>query len=147
MIFRTAGSGGALWVQIHVWLDVCDMPYVTRHMIHSCETWYDVMCHLIYSCVTWHTCVTWHISSLLKIIGLFCKRALWTRPYSAKETYNFKEPTNRSHLDFKETTNMSSHIWLLTCVTWFIHVWFGWDVCVCVWVCVIERERERERAR
>ena len=35
------------------------------------------------------------ISRLLKIIGLFCKRALRKRRYSAKETYNFKEPTNR----------------------------------------------------
>jgi len=30
------------------------------------------------------------------MIGLFCKRALWQRRHSAKETYNFKEPTNRS---------------------------------------------------
>jgi len=37
------------------------------------------------------------ISRLLKIIGLFCKRALWNRRYSAKETYDFKEPTHRSH--------------------------------------------------
>jgi len=37
------------------------------------------------------------ISRLLKMIGLFCKRALLKRRYSAKETYNFKEPTNRSH--------------------------------------------------
>jgi len=29
-------------------------------------------------------------------IGLFCKRALSKRRYSAKETCNFKEPTNRS---------------------------------------------------
>jgi len=36
-------------------------------------------------------------SKLLKIIGLFCKRALSKRLYSAKETYDFKEPTNRSH--------------------------------------------------
>jgi len=36
-------------------------------------------------------------SRLLKIIGLFCKRALWQRRYSAKETCHFKEPTNRSH--------------------------------------------------
>ena len=36
-------------------------------------------------------------SRLLKIIGLFCKRALQKRLYSAKETYNLKEPTNRSH--------------------------------------------------
>jgi len=58
-------------------------------------------------------CVTWYIhvfyvtpsqaygvastSRLLKIIGLFCKRALYKRLYSTKETYNFKEPTNRSH--------------------------------------------------
>jgi len=31
------------------------------------------------------------ISRLLKIIGLFCKRTLQKRLYSAKETYNFKE--------------------------------------------------------
>jgi len=37
------------------------------------------------------------ISRLLKIIGLFCKRALQKRPIFFKETYNFKEPTNRSH--------------------------------------------------
>jgi len=42
-------------------------------------------------------------SRLLKIIALFCKRALQKRRYSAKETYNFKEPTNRSHpiLEFR----------------------------------------------
>jgi len=37
------------------------------------------------------------ISRFLKIIGLFCKKALQKRLYSEKETYNFKEPTNRSH--------------------------------------------------
>ena len=37
------------------------------------------------------------ISRRLKIIGLFCKRALQKRRYSAEETYKFKEPTNRSH--------------------------------------------------
>ena len=29
---------------------------------------------------------------------LFCKRALYKRQYSAKETCNCKEPTNRRHL-------------------------------------------------
>ena len=29
-------------------------------------------------------------SRLLKIIGLFCKRALYKRPYSAKETYHLR---------------------------------------------------------
>jgi len=44
------------------------------------------------------------ISRLLQIICLFCKRALSKRLCSAKETYNFKEPTNRSH-----------PIWEMTC--------------------------------
>ena len=37
------------------------------------------------------------ISRLLKIIGLSFKRAVQKRRYSATETCNFKEPTNRSH--------------------------------------------------
>jgi len=37
------------------------------------------------------------ISRLFEMIGLFCKRALLLRRYSARETYDFKEPTNRSH--------------------------------------------------
>ena len=37
------------------------------------------------------------ISRLLKMIGLFYKRDLQKRRYSAKETYHYKEPTNRSH--------------------------------------------------
>ena len=40
--------------------------------------------------------VAW-ISRLHTIIGLFCKRALFKRLYSEKETSTFKEPTNRSH--------------------------------------------------
>jgi len=36
-------------------------------------------------------------SRLLQTIDLFCIRALSKRRYSAKETYYFKEPTNRSH--------------------------------------------------
>jgi len=37
------------------------------------------------------------ICRLLNIKGLFCKRALEKRRYSAKETYNLKEPTNYRH--------------------------------------------------
>jgi len=37
------------------------------------------------------------ISRVLKTIGLFCKRALQKRLYSAKEAFDVKEPTNRSH--------------------------------------------------
>jgi len=41
------------------------------------------------------------MSRLPGIIGLFCKRTLRKRLYSAKETYNLKEPTNRSHPIFQ----------------------------------------------
>jgi len=37
------------------------------------------------------------ISRLLKIIGLFCRRQSLLLGSFAKETYYFKEPTNRSH--------------------------------------------------
>ena len=38
-------------------------------------------------------CSGTHVNEL-KIIVLFCKRALCKGAYSAKETYHFKEPTN-----------------------------------------------------
>jgi len=44
-----------------------------------------------------YTYVVASTGRLLQIIGLFCNRALQKRRYSAKETYNFKEPTDCSH--------------------------------------------------
>jgi len=38
------------------------------------------------------------VSRIDKIVGLFCKRALQKRRYSAKETYNLIDPTDRSYL-------------------------------------------------
>ena len=43
----------------------------------------------------------------MHITGLFCKRALLTRVYSAKQTYNFKEPTNHSHPIMSYVTHSS----------------------------------------
>ena len=37
------------------------------------------------------------VSSTAATVSLFRKRALQKRLYSAKKTYTFKEPTNRSH--------------------------------------------------
>ena len=78
--------------------------------------------------ITTQRCTFWQgvatISRLLKMIGLFCKRALEKRRYSAKETYNFKEPTNRSHPIFSHMqaprhTHLRSyaqpHIYTHTC--------------------------------
>jgi len=57
--------------------------YVTCRM-HMRQ--YSVICHGVAS-----------IGRLLKIIGLFGKRALWKRRYSAKETYNSRVPASCSH--------------------------------------------------
>ena len=63
------------------------------------------------------------IRRLRKIIGLFCIRALQKRRCSAKETYDFKEPTGRSHPIG------------------------GKGICMTERERKRERERERERAR
>ena len=57
--------------------------------VHVCVSTYVHVCIGRYQVAT--------ISRLPKIIGLFCKRALYKRLYSAKETYTFKEPTDHSH--------------------------------------------------
>ena len=44
-----------------------------------------------------HHSHTISIFRLLNIIGLFCKRALQKRRYSAKDTYNVETPTHHSH--------------------------------------------------
>jgi len=82
------------WVMSHVW-----MSHVT-HMCESCHTYEWVMSpesiRFVIHMNAWCNGVA-TISRLLKTIGLFCKRALLKSPYSAKGTYNCKEPTNRSH--------------------------------------------------
>jgi len=59
-------------------------------------------------------------SRLLKIIGLFCRRALQKRLYSAKETYNLKEPTDGSHpiaVYVTSVTYVTYVTYIFTCVT------------------------------
>ena len=56
------------------------------------------------------------MSRILKIVGLFCKRSLSNRLYSAKETYNFKEPTNRSHPICKYTYTFCTHLQICSLV-------------------------------
>jgi len=87
-------AGGCMYMSewVHVWASEC------KYMSKWVHVWAGECMYLRASACIWAsdygvaTC-----SRLLKIIGLLCKRALWKRRYSAKETYNFKEPTNRSH--------------------------------------------------
>jgi len=69
-------------------------PMGLRHPDYlTIVSWLRDMCPL--TCVSWYGVAT--IGRILNIMGLFCKRALQKRLYSAKETYDFQEPTNRSH--------------------------------------------------
>ena len=62
------------------------------------------------------------ISRLQKIIRLFCKRALSKRRYSAKETYNFKEPTNRRHpIRCPDAIVVKTATWWRPCMIMYIH--------------------------
>jgi len=93
------------------------------------------------------------VSRLLKITGLFCTRAV---RYSAKETYDFKEPSNRSHpipkkfLCSQPLQNTHTHIYSSRTHLFNHDSADGSDqikryvsnvapyvsVCACMWVCV-----------
>jgi len=70
-------------IQMYMWIYVHGMH--TNVYVNIC-TWHSYLCYAVAA-----------TSRLLKIISLFCKRDLYKRRYSAKETNNFEEPTNRSH--------------------------------------------------
>ena len=59
------------------------------------------------------------ISRLLKIIRLFCRIPSLLQGSFAKETYNFKEPTNRSHPIAHSYVRHDSFV----CETWLMHMW------------------------
>jgi len=85
------------------------------------------------------------------MIGLFCKRTLWKRLYSTKETHNLKEPTNWSHPILYEMAiqrNYTNELCVLYCIElhkyvqyWTTHMCcmkglyscttqMGWAVCI-----------------
>jgi len=83
------------------------------------------------------------MSRLLQIIGLFCKRAVEKRLYSAKETYNFKEPSHRSHPTNEECRmheRVMLHVWM-SCITRLSRTHtrsssifeIGWAICRASW--------------
>jgi len=71
---------------------------------HPCTRMTNIFLHNVRSLISFFfvfpcTLVTRHDSCQIHMMKetIFCKRALKKRRYSAKETNNFKEPTNRSH--------------------------------------------------
>jgi len=64
-------------------------PPACTHAYIGCQKVLYTLLHELYGVAT--------ISRPLKFVGLFCKRALYKRLYSAKETYDLKGSTYRSH--------------------------------------------------
>jgi len=109
-----------LHMYVHICVCICVYrSYVMIHICVYISYMYIIvyihiyLCHYTYECVYTHIFLSLHIyhdtnmcvyiiiwggydgvatiSRLLKINGLFCKRARYKRRYSAKESYNFKE--------------------------------------------------------
>ena len=86
---------------------------------HTKRPWpRTIICQNIYH-TWWCKGTTWHwqcgvasISRLLKITGLFCRISSLLKGFFAKETYNFKEPTTRSHPISRSGTHMIIRKWL-----------------------------------
>ena len=82
-------------IHTYVWLSIALHEGITFH----CE---ECVCVCVCVCVSVRPPrLDYKVASVCrinKIIGLFCKRALYKRQYSAKETYNFIDPTDRSQL-------------------------------------------------
>jgi len=108
---------------------VCIVYYISSMMYEAwCIMWYAF--RLYYVCMHWVRASRYGaatISRLLQIIGLFCKRALQKRLYSAKETYHFKEPTNCSHpipslaLNVRWAASVSCMMYsVLLCFTYYV---------------------------
>ena len=72
-------------------------------------------------------------SRLLKIIGLFCRISSLLKGSFAKETYNFKEPTNRSHRE-----SLANGVNSIQKDSW-CSVWQCVAMCGSAWQCVAVR--------
>jgi len=114
-------------------IHVCDMThsYVWQGTF-TCETWIIKQeqgntTHL----KVWSYIFKWVAGQIHIRGGFFCKRALQKRQYSAKETYNFIDPTDRSHpiWDMTHLTETGKHDTFIyvtcsfTCVAGQIHRW------------------------
>jgi len=103
------------WVTAHIWTSRGTRTVVISLSLLIHLEW--VTTHIWISHSTRAIVISYGVAStsrLLKMISLFCKRALQKRRYSAKETYNFKEPTNQSHpIALLASEWESHHTWLV----------------------------------
>jgi len=97
---------GQAWLQC-LYIDTFKHPYFLILIIRRCIAtsmniylWIytgQALLQCLYSDTFIHPYGAATASRIDKITGLFCKGDLKKRQYSAKETYNFIDPTDRSH--------------------------------------------------
>jgi len=115
-----------LFLFLSVYLSIC--LTISIYVFIYLFVYVSHLCDMMHSYV-WHDasiCATRRINMRR---GHFCKRALQKRRYSAKMTYNFIEPTNRSH----PIPRSASWLVHLCDVTHSYHsfIWAVWRICTC----------------
>jgi len=114
--------------------------WVMSHMKESCHIW---MRHVTYEWFTWLK-KTYKGSACCAHFrwGLFCKRALQKRRYSAKETYNFIPHIWMIHM-------IKEHMRRKCMLGTHTHIWVGWNtnefVMPHVWMSRIKQDNVQEQ--
>jgi len=87
---------GVCYIHVYIYIYMYVYMYIYRESKTeiNAQKSLQLQCWVCFQCERYRVAM---IGRLLKIVGLFCKRALSKRRYSAKETYDFKKPANRSH--------------------------------------------------
>jgi len=85
----------SIYISLYVLMYVYTYNKLDRHIHRALLTHPTNSSHPIQATRSWHGVAT--ISRLLKSIDLFCRISSLLQGSFAKETYNLKEPTNRSH--------------------------------------------------
>ena len=115
--------------------------WVMSHMNESCLTWMSHVPHdwviphtqeLVMKAMDLNVYGVVAIIRLLKITGLSCRISSLLQGTFAKETYDFKEPTNRRHPIWNNMSHVL-HEWIMshmdqTCLTWMSHVPHDWVI-------------------
>jgi len=105
------------YVYICILIYICIYDYLFIRTYNDAYTYTFLYAHI--QTYTWSSVLSpW----LLKIIGLFCKRALWKRRYSAKETYNFNTYKHtHDHLSDLLHNTIQIYVWIDIYI--YIHIY------------------------
>jgi len=123
-----------MYIRTYIHTHVCIyLPVAHAPMQHN-WTYIYIYTHIniyiyvyIYVCIHIYRYGVASVSRIDKIIGLFCKRALEKRRYSAKETYNLIDPTDRSHPIAhnpmqRDRANTFKHTYIYTYIYMYIYI-------------------------